>query len=248
MALVVEYHGGRYHGFQYQPDQPTIQNELEKAIAKISGREVRVRGASRTDAGVHALGQVVDFQTDSDLPAATWTKALNHYLPWDIKVRRAHEAPPDFNPRRRALARTYRYTILNRSVPSPLLHDRAAWIRSPLNVQAMNEAAQGLVGIHDFAPFTVAMPPDKSTVRRVNRWEVWKEGDRILIEAEANAFMMRQILRTNGLLVDVGRKKAPVSVIKQILKDGIIDARLSTSLPARGLCLMKIEYPDFPPD
>ena len=248
MALVVEYHGGRYHGFQYQPDQPTIQNELEKAIAKISGREVRVRGASRTDAGVHALGQVVDFQTDSDLSAETWTKALNHHLPWDIKVRHAHEAPPDFNPRRRALARTYRYTILNRSAPSPLLHDRSAWIRSPLNVQAMNEAAQSLVGIHDFAPFTVAMPPDKSTVRRVYRWEVWKEDDRILIEAEANAFMMRQILRTNGLLVEVGREKAPVSVIKQVLKDGIINAKLATSLPARGLCLMKIEYPNFPPD
>ena len=104
------------------------------------------------------------------------------------------------------------------------------------------------MGIHDFSPFTVTMPPGKSTVRHVKRWEVWKEGDQIYIEAEANAFMMHQILRTNGLLVEVGRGKAPVSVIKQILKDGIISAKFSTGLPARGLCLMKVEYPAFPPN
>ena len=248
LALIVEYHGGRYKGFQFQPDHPTIQHELEKAIASIYGREVRVRGASRTDAGVHAQGQVVTFDTASALPTDTWTKALNHHLPWDIKVRRTHQVPRDFNPRRHALARTYRYTILNRNTPSPLLSDRSAWVRSPLNVDDMRESARRLVGIHDFAPFTVTMPPGKSTVRHVKRWEVWKEGDQIYIEAEANAFMMHQILRTNGLLVEVGRGKAPVSVIKQILKDGIIDAKFSTGLPARGLCLMNVEYPAFPPN
>ena len=246
LALIVEYHGGGYKGFQYQPNLPTIQHELEKAIAKISGREVRVRGASRTDAGVHALGQVVDFKTTSALPVETWTKALNHHLRWDIKVRQTHRAPPDFNPRRHALARTYRYTILNRSTPSPLLHDRSAWIRSPLNVKAMHESAQDLVGIHDFAPFTVSMPQDKSTVRHVKRWDVRRDGDLILIEAEANAFMMHQILRTNALLLEIGRGKAPVSLVKRILKSGIMEAKSVIGLPARGLCLIKVEYPGFP--
>ena len=248
LALIVEYHGGNYHGFQFQPNLPTIQDELEKAVAKIAGREVRIRGASRTDAGVHALGQVVTFETDSDLSEATWTKALNYHLPWDVKVRLTHQVPPDFNPRRHALARTYRYAILNRTTPSPLLHDRAAWIRSPLNVDAMNESARHLVGIHDFAPFTVPMPPDKSTIRRVKRWDVWRDDDRILIEAEANAFMMRQILRTNSLLVEVGRGKAPASVVKQTLESGIICANSVAGLPARGLCLMKVQYQGFPPN
>ena len=248
LVLIVEYHGGRYKGFQYQPNLPTIQHELEKAIAKISSQEVRVRGASRTDAGVHALGQVVDFETDSGLPEDTWTKALNHHLPWDIKVRQTYQPPPDFNPRRHALARTYRYTILNRSAPSPLLHDRSAWVRSPLNANAMHESAQYLVGIQDFAPFTVPMPQDKSTVRHVKRWDVWREGDLVLIEAEANAFMMHQILRTNGLLVEVGRGKAPISLVKRILKNGIMEAKSVVGLPARGLCLMKVEYAGFPPN
>ena len=248
LALIVEYHGGNYHGFQFQPNLPTIQHELEKAVALITGREARIRGASRTDAGVHALGQVVTFETPSELPEETWTKALNHHLPVDIKVRQTHRAPPNFNPRRHALARTYRYTILNRCTPSPLLHDRAAWIRSPLNVDAMQESASHLVGIHDYAPFTVTMPPEKSTVRHVKRWEVCKKGDNILIEAEANAFMMHQILRTNGLLVEVGRGKAPISVVKQSLENGIMYANSVTGLPARGLCLMKVDYEGFPPN
>ncbi len=248
LALIVEYHGGNYHGFQFQPNLPTIQHELEKAVARITGREVRIRGASRTDAGVHALGQVVTFDTHTELPEETWTKALNHHLPSDIKVQQTHYAPPDFNPRRHAMARTYRYTILNRSTPSPLLHDRSAWIRSPLDVDAMQESANHLVGIHDFAPFTVTMPPDKSTVRHVKRWEVWKSGDQVLIEAEANAFMMHQILRTNGLLVEVGRGKVPASVVKKSLENGIMYANSVTGLPARGLCLMKVEYEGFPPN
>ncbi len=248
LALIVEYHGGSYHGFQFQPNLPTIQHELEKAVAEIAGREVRVRGASRTDSGVHALAQVVTFETYSDLSEHTWTRALNFHLPRDIKVQHTHEVPPDFNPRRHALARTYRYTILNRNTPSPLLNDRAAWVRSPLDADAMRESANHLVGIHDFAPFTVTMPPEKSTVRHVMRWDVWKESDLVLIEAEANAFMMHQILRTNGLLVEVGRGKAPTNIVKQALESGIMNANSVTGLPARGLCLTKVEYEEFPPN
>ena len=247
LALIVEYDGTNYKGFQFQPKLPTIQSELEKAIGKVTGGEVRVRGASRTDSGVHALAQVVEFLTSAQLPEETWTKALNFYLPWDIKVRETHKPPLHFHSRRDALARTYRYTILNRDTPSPLLHDHCAWIRYPLDIEAMARSAKFLIGNHDFSAFTVSLPPGKSAVRKVNRWDVWREGDRILIEAQANAFMMHQILRTNGVLLDVGRGKAPVSAVHDMMNNSIIEGKSFMGLPSKGLCLMWVDYQDFPP-
>ena len=247
LALIVEYDGSNYKGFQFQPKLPTIQSELEKAIGKVTGGEVRVRGASRTDSGVHALAQVVEFLTSTQLPEETWTKALNFYLPWDIKVRETHKPPLNFHSRRDALARTYRYTILNRDTPSPLLHDYCAWIRFPLDIEAMARGAKFLLGKHDFSAFTVSLPPGKSAVRRVNRWDLWREGDRILIEAQANAFMMHQILRTNGVLLDVGRGKAPVSAVHDMMNNSIIEGKSFMGLPAKGLCLIRVDYKDFPP-
>ena len=247
LALIVEYDGTNYKGFQYQPKLPTVQCELEKAIGKVTGEEVRVRGASRTDTGVHALAQVVEFLTSAQFPEETWTKALNFYLPWDIKVKETHKPPLTFHSRRDALARTYRYTILNRDTPSPLLHDHCAWIRFPLDIEAMARSAKFLVGKHDFSAFTVSLPPGKSAVRKVNRWDVWREGDRILIEAQANAFMMHQILRTNGVLLDVGRGKAPVSAVHDMMNNSIIKGKSFTGLPSKGLCLTRVDYQDFPP-
>ena len=247
LALIVEYDGTNYKGFQYQPKLPTVQSELEKSIGKVTGEEVRVRGASRTDTGVHALAQVVEFLTSAQFPEETWTKALNFYLPWDIKVKETHKPPLTFHSRRDALARTYRYTILNRDTPSPLLHDHCAWIRFPLDIEAMARSAKFLVGKHDFSAFTVSLPPGKSAVRKVNRWDVWREGDRILIEAQANAFMMHQILRTNGVLLDVGRGKAPVSAVHDMMNNSIIKGKSFTGLPSKGLCLTRVDYQDFPP-
>ena len=247
LALIVEYDGTNYKGFQYQPKLPTIQSELEKAIGKVTGKEVRVRGASRTDTGVHALGQVVEFLTATQLPEETWTRALNFHLPWDVKVRETHKPPPHFHSRHDAIARTYRYTILNRDTPSPLLHRHCAWIRFPLDTEAMARSAKFLVGTHDFSAFTVSLPPGKSAVREVCRWEVWREEDRILIEAQANAFMMHQILRTNGVLLEVGRGKAPVSAVHKMMNNSIIKGKSFMGLPAKGLCLIRVDYQDFPP-
>lgn len=247
LALVVEYDGTNYKGFQYQSKLPTIQRELERAIGKVTGEEVRVRAASRTDTGVHAMGQVVDFLTQSHFPEETWTKALNSHLPWDIKVRGTYRTSPDFHSRQDALARTYSYTILNRATPSPLLHNRCAWIKVPLDTEAMSHSAQSLVGTHDFSAFTVSLPPDKSGVRHVKRWEVWRDGDLVLIEAEANAFMTHQILRTNGMLVQIGRGKAPRSTIQDMMNNCIIQSRSVMGLPSKGLCLIRVDYPDFPP-
>ncbi len=246
-TLVIEYDGSNYNGFQYQPQRPTVQGELERAIGKITGEEARVRGASRTDSGVHAAGQVVDFFTHAQLSEEAWTGAFNFHLPRDIRVREAHKTTPDFHPRRDAVARTYRYTILNRDTESPLIRDRCAWVRAPLDAEAMGRGAGFLVGTHDFSGFTAPLPPGKSGVRAVRRWEVWRDGDLVLIEAEANAFMLHQIVRTNGMLVDIGKGRTDPSAIQDMTNGRIKKGRQAASLPAKGLCLMRVEYRNFPP-
>jgi len=247
LTLIVEYDGTNFYGFQYQTGLPTVQRQLEEAIGKLTGEEARVRGASRTDSGVHAAGQVVDFLTTARFPEETWTKALNFHLPWDIKVKATYNVPTDFNSRRRATTRTYRYTILNRKTPSPLLHNRCAWIREPLDTEKMHRGAQALVGLHDFSAFAGTLPPEKSGVREAKSWSVWREGELVLVEARANAFLPHQILRTNGLLVQIGTGKARESAVQETLEGSIINGNRAASLPPQGLCLMKVEYPDFPP-
>ena len=168
LALIVEYDGAGYHGFQFQPKAPTVQGALEEAIHKLTGERVRVKVAGRTDAGVHAVGQVVAFDTSSTLPPNTVLEALNHHLPADVAVREAHTVAPDFDPRRSALVRTYRYTVLNDRVRSPLLRRRACLLGHHLDADRMRDAAALLVGEHDFARFSGPLADRRaSTVRRV---------------------------------------------------------------------------------
>ena len=134
LALTIEYEGTHYHGFQYQVNAPSIQGELEQAIERLTGERVRVKGAGRTDAGVHAEAQVVVFDTSSDRSTQTFVNALNHYLPQDIAVKQAHIVKPDFDPRRNALKRTYRYSILNCGTPSPLTRRFSYHIRNTLDL------------------------------------------------------------------------------------------------------------------
>ena len=246
LALIVEYDGTNYKGFQYQTSVPTIQHELEKAIGNLTGEEVRVRGASRTDSGVHAAGQVVDFLSKACFPEDTWIRGLNYYLPWDIKIKRVYRVPCGFHARKDAVARTYRYTILNSKTPSPLLNNRCAWIETSLDSQYMEQAAQALIGVHDLSAFAAPLAPQKTGVRRVKRWDVWREEDLVLVEAEANGFLPHQILRTNGILIEIGKGKAPVSMVQDVLKGSIIKANLALALPAKGLCLLRVDYSNFP--
>ena len=242
LALIVEYDGTAYKGFQYQTDAPTIQHELEKALKQLTGEGIRIRGASRTDSGVHAKGQAVDFLTHACFEERTWVKALNYHLPWDIKVKSAYPVPLDFHARRDATARTYRYTILNSKTPSPLMRRQSAWIEKTLDSKAMAKAAEYLIGLHDLSAFAGSMPPNKTSVRQVKRWDVWKENDLVLIEAEANGFLPHQILRTNGILVDIGKSKSPISTIRDMLKGSVIKTKGTSVLPSKGLCLVRIDY------
>ena len=178
IALILEYDGTRYCGFQFQPSLPTIQRETEKALQKLTGERRRVMAASRTDAGVHAKGQVVSFRTSSSLPVTTFIKGLNYYLPKDIAVKAAYQASDSFNVRRDALSREYNYYILNSRTRSPIRRGFAHPVAEPLDIEIMNQACQALIGEHDFASFITGITAGiKSTVRTVYRAETEKNGE-----------------------------------------------------------------------
>ena len=161
IALVLEYEGTAYAGFQRQPHAPTVQSVLEEAIRSLTGEGLRVKAAGRTDAGVHASGQVVAFDTASRHTEETFRRGLDHYLPGDISVKEAHEVPPDFDPRRHAVARRYRYTLLNRPGRSPLRRRFTCREGRPLDIQAMARCLAYLEGERDFAPFSGPMESGK---------------------------------------------------------------------------------------
>ncbi len=241
--MTVEYDGTCYKGFQYQRNARTIQEELERAIACLTGENVRVRAAGRTDAGVHALGQVVAFDTVSGHNPDTVTRALNHYLPSDIAVRYAVPAGDDFDPRRCAVARRYRYTILNSLVRSPLTRWYCHLEPSHLDSVAMKEASELFIGVHDFKRFAGRPEsPDASTVRMITDVSVEKTGDTLEFKVEGNAFLPHQVRRMAGALVDVGRG----ALTSQSVSDMLVGESACTtarSLPAHGLCLLRVEYP-----
>ena len=159
----------------------------------------------------------------------------------------AYEVPENFHSRRRAASRTYRYSVLNRDFPSPLRRRHCYWVDGDLNVAAMAGAARSLVGRHDFRAFSPGCPPEKNTVRLVSRWDVWREDYAVYFECEANGFLIHQIRCANGLLLEVGKGRRPPSIVGDVLA-GLAPAGATwPSLPARGLCLMEVTYPEFPP-
>jgi tRNA pseudouridine38-40 synthase len=248
LALIVEYDGSNYSGFQFQVGQATIQGEIEKSLARFTGESIRIRAASRTDSGAHAKGQVVDFLTRSSHPVDYFPRALNYYLPRDVQILKARDAALEFNSRKNAVSRTYRYYVLNRDWPSPLLRHTHLWVRQRLQVSRMAVAACELVGTHDFRMFTAGFPPERSAVRRVLRWDVWQEGETIIIEAEANGFLRHQIRKVNALLIEVGKGRLPESAVGQALRSDLPGSGEYPAIPARGLCLIKVSYSGNWPD
>ena len=247
VAMIVEYHGKGYSGFQYQENAPTVQQQIEKAIRSLTGQPVRIKAAGRTDAGVHALGQVVAFDTDADYPPLTFLNALNARLPRDIAVREAYRARPDFDPRRDAISRLYRYTLLVSKVRSPVWRHNSHQVRPPLALDSMREAASLMVGVHDFANFGGPLErPEASTVRRVYGIDMRAEGAFIQVEIEGNAFLPRQVRRMVGALADVGAGRLKLEDIRKQISRAE-DAPVTRSLPPRGLCLVSVKYADFPP-
>lgn len=247
LALTIEYEGTRYHGFQYQMDAPSIQGEVEQAIQRLTGERMRVKGAGRTDAGVHAEAQVVAFDTDSAYSTDTFVSALNHYLPADIAVRAAHIVAHDFDPRRHAQSRTYRYSILTSRTPSPLARRFTCHIRDTLDVERMRSAAALFIGEHDFRRFAAPLPMGKTnSVRTALDVFVEHRGDVIDLWVTGNAFLQHQVRRMAGALVDIGRGKLSEDDLQEMMDNGVTD-KVAHSLPAQGLCLVEVDYANYPP-
>ena len=243
--MLVEYDGTKYKGFQVQRDQPTVQGELEAALARFTAQPVRIRGASRTDSGAHALGQVVDFTTQAERATGSFPAGMNFYLPEDIRVQDAWRMVPEFHCRKSAASRTYRYHITNRRWPSPSDRYTRHWVREPLNVDLMEEAATSLVGEWDFRPLVPDHPFERSAVRTVSRWESWRDGVEVIIECEANGFLKHLVRRANAILIEVGKGKLETDILSRLLSGEMNEGFHLPSIPACGLCLMKVTYPKF---
>lgn len=241
IALLIEYDGSRYHGFQFQANATTVQAEMERALKKLTGEDIRVVAASRTDAGVHARGQVASFRTAISYPPRTWVGALNFYLPQDIAVRSSWAVAEDFDVRKRAVSREYRYSILNRPSRSPLRLGFAHHVPRPLDVEAMSQACQILLGEHDLASFT-PVRETRGTVRTVYKASVTRVGELVHFDIAANSFLPHQVRHTAGALLRVGQGRTAVKEFQEIAqarKPGLA----GPAAPARGLCLMKVSYP-----
>ena len=248
IALVVAYEGTQYAGFQLQADVPTIQGELERAFNRLTGEHARVRGASRTDSGAHAIYQVVDLATGAAHGTNVVIAAMNHYLPDDIRVLMANDMPESFHARRSATRRDYRYSIANRPVPSPLLWRTHHEEPTPLDLDAMRMATHSLLGIRDFRQIATAHPADQSAVRQVFRWDVKRQNDDtdvIVIDCAANGFLRHQIRRANAVLVEIGKGKLPIHAIADTLAGRTQQLHNTPTLPAKGLCLRSVHYPEF---
>jgi len=242
VRATIAYDGTAYHGFQRQSAErePTIQGELERAVSKVTESPVTVIGAGRTDAGVHASGQVVAFDAHWRHSLADLHRALDAVLPDDIGVLDARQAPDDFHPRYLARSREYRYTIYNSNLRHPLHRLYALHLSDPLNPETMRAAAECLVGEHDFAAFGQATSGE-STVRTVYRVDVGDRPPWITIELEANGFLYRMVRSIVGALIEVGRGKISVERFVEILKSRERAQAEATAAP-HGLCLTRVNY------
>lgn len=242
LKLVLEYEGTRYHGFQKQAGAPTVQGSLEEAVKRLTGQAVRTSGASRTDAGAHALGQVASFETTATLSTRTWVQALNFYLPEDIVVREAEAVGEGFHARRSATSREYKYRVWNRSVPSPFWRRYAHHFPYTLDTESMAEASTALVGAHDFRAFaSVKGTGGRSAWRRITEASVERKGDMVEFRFVGNAFLPQQVRTMVGTLLGIGSGKAGPQEIGRLLESGE-RPQAGPTAPACGLCLVKVYY------
>jgi tRNA pseudouridine38-40 synthase len=244
LALVVEYDGTRYRGFQAQSKGITVQGTLDETLQGLLGKYVKTQGAGRTDAGAHAHGQVVAFNTEAEYTEDVYLRALNASLPLDIRVRGAAQVSPEFDPRRHAQSRLYRYLVLNQPVASALWARYAHHVPVPLDVDAMQRAAQALVGTRDYRIFCGASRFNgRDTVRTMFRVSVWRSGALVGVDMEANAFLPQQARRIAGTLTRVGRGKLDEAEVGALL-DGTSSESSGPTLSAHGLYLMQVLYKD----
>lgn len=244
VALGIEYKGTDFHGFQVQPSGvKTVQQALERALSVVADEEVSLVCAGRTDAGVHATNQVIHFDTLAARPEKAWLRGTRPYLPDSVVVRWAREVTPQFHARFSALNRTYRYLLSDARTPSALLHDQVTWSSRPLNVSLMQQAANYLVGQHDFTSFRATQCQAKSPVRKIEYIHLARRGELIVLEVQANAFLHHMVRNIVGVLLAVGAGDKPPEWVAQVLAARDRSAGGATAKPF-GLYLVGVDYPE----
>ena len=241
IKLIIEYDGKSFNGWQKQPTKLNIQGEIERAISEITKEEIKLIGSGRTDAGVNALGQTANFKTNSKIPTEKFPIAINQKLKKSIVIVKAEEVPEDFHSRYNVKSKTYRYTINNSENGSAIYRDMEYHFPIKLDVKKMKEAAKYFEGEHDFKGFKASGTSSKSSVRTIYKAEVKEDGDRINIELTGNGFLYNIVRIISGTLLDVGIGKIEPKDIPEII-DSKDRKRAGKTLPAHGLCLVKVEY------
>lgn len=242
IRLLIEYEGTHYAGWQRQAEHPTIQGKLTEAIEKLTGAPVNLTGASRTDAGVHAWGQVANFKTESRIPLLGIRQGLNSILPEDIVVKDAVEMPPDFDSRRGSTGKTYVYKVLNRRYPSSIMRNFSWFVYQPLDINLMREGAKHMIGEKDFSSFRAADSDALHSIREVTSIEVSEKPEGMIeFEVKGTAFLRHMVRIMVGTLVTLGKGKLKPDDIKAIIEAKNREAAAMTA-PPQGLFLVKVEY------
>lgn len=241
IKLTIEYDGKEYHGWQKQPNRLNIQGEIEKAIKTITGQEVELIGSGRTDAGVHAFGQVANFKIESEFPIEKMAVAINSQLKKSICIRKAEEVPEDFHSRYSCHNKTYAYIINNSEQGTAIYRNLTHHISQQLNVEKMQKAASYLVGQHDFSSFKSSGTSSKNSVRTIYEAKVLKEQERVIIQLTGNGFLYNMVRIISGTLVEVGLGNIEPEEMSEIIESKDRQ-RAGKTLPAQGLFLMNVNY------
>lgn len=242
IALGIEYDGSAYSGWQTQIHARSVQGELERALSRVADHKVTLTAAGRTDAGVHALAQVAHFDSDAQRPIQAWVLGANAESADDVSVQWAAPVPDDFNARHSAMSRSYLYRILSRPMRPALQRNRVCWRRKPLDAERMHEAAQVLVGQHDFSSFRAAECQSRTPVRNLLEISVTRSGDQLELRVRANAFLHHMVRNIAGSLLAVGSGDRSARWIGEVL-EARDRALAGVTAPPQGLYLTAVEYP-----
>ena len=243
IAAVVEYRGSGFSGWQHQKHAGSIQQHVEAALSRVADHEVRVHCAGRTDSGVHALHQVIHFETGALRSEHSWVTGCNTYLSDDVCLVWSREIAEDFHARYSAIRRSYRYIIHNRKLRPALNHDLVTWEYQPLDVKLMQAAAADLVGEYDFTSYRAAGCQSKVPIREVQKLSVVRSGEYVVIDITANAFLQHMVRNIAGVLMAIGSGKESMGWAKRVL-DACDRTKGGVTAPANGLYLTRVEYPD----
>ena len=241
IALGVEYDGRPFCGWQSQADGQTVQDTLQRALSQISGEPISVIAAGRTDTGVHALEQVAHFDTQAERPLTAWVRGVNALLPDSIAIHWAHPVPDEFHARFSAHGRSYRYLLVNRATRPAIQAGKVGWFYAPLDVAAMQAAAQLLVGEHDFSAFRAAQCQAKSPVKHLRQLDIRREGEMLIFDVSADAFLHHMVRNIVGCLVYVGKGKHTPDWVAEILHSRERSFAAPTFAPD-GLYLRRVRY------